>query len=370
MASGTIDTKYKWLMAAVGLLVTVFLVWYFQTLVFYVLGAAALSLIGGPLVRLIESVTVRGRRVPRWLSAMIVLLFLLFVFFCLLFMFVPSVMANAEFLSTLDSVQVKQALGSVIGSIDSWVESTFPGVNFSAKDAIVEHITPIFEGGFFNNMVMNITGVISEVFVAVFSVSFISYFFLKDDKLFNSLVVMLLPKKYEEGLERAMSSSIMLLGRYFIGICLESFIKLIVVTFALYFLGMDLSVAAIIGAVTAVLNVIPYVGPLIGALLAFAIAAVSVGSGSDPQVIWDMFMDIAIVLTVFQLLDNIVLQPYIYSSSVKAHPLEIFIVILMAGYINGVMGMLFAIPFYTVIRVFAKEFFANFRVVRKLTENL
>lgn len=370
MAGSVIGTKYKWLMAVAGLLLAGFVVWYFHTLVYYILGAAAVSLIGGPLVRLLEKIEIRGKKMPRWVSAMIVLLFLLWVLFCLIFMFVPTVMANAEFLSTLDSAEVKQTLGSVISNIDSWVAGNFPGVNFSAKDAIVEHITPIFEGGFFNNMVMGVTGVISEVFVAVFSISFISYFFLKDEKLFNSAVVMLLPKKFEKRLVRSINSSIELLGRYFIGICLESFIKLVLVTFSLYFLGMDLSVAAIIGAVTAVLNVIPYVGPLIGGLLALAIAAVSAGSGAHPDVMWAMFMDIAIVLAVFQLIDNIVLQPYIYSSSVKAHPLEIFIVILMAGYINGVMGMLFAIPFYTVIRVFAKEFFANFRVVRKLTENL
>ncbi|MBQ5596648.1 MAG: AI-2E family transporter, partial [Rikenellaceae bacterium] len=64
------------------------------------------------------------------------------------------------------------------------------------------------------------------------------------------------------------------------------------------------------------------------------------------------------------------LQPVLYSNRVKAHPLEIFIVILIAGNLAGVVGMLLAIPSYTVIRVFAKEFFNNFRLVQALTENL
>jgi predicted PurR-regulated permease PerM len=71
-----------------------------------------------------------------------------------------------------------------------------------------------------------------------------------------------------------------------------------------------------------------------------------------------------------QLADNIVLQPVLYSNSVHAHPLEIFLVILIAGNLGGVLGMLFAIPMYNVARVFAKEFFNNIRVVQKLTENM
>ena len=72
----------------------------------------------------------------------------------------------------------------------------------------------------------------------------------------------------------------------------------------------------------------------------------------------------------FQTLDNLVLQPIIYSNSVKAHPLEIFLVILIAGSLAGIVGMLFAIPGYTVLRILAKEFFNEFRVVQSLTKNL
>ena len=64
------------------------------------------------------------------------------------------------------------------------------------------------------------------------------------------------------------------------------------------------------------------------------------------------------------------LQPTIYSERVKAHPLEVFLVILVAGYMAGVLGMLLAIPSYTVLRVLAKEFFSEFSLVKKLTQNI
>ncbi len=362
--------KYKWLMAAGGILLGCFLVWYFNTIVFYILGAAAVSLLGAPIVKLIESIPLGSAKIPRWLSAALTL-FLLLMVFCYLFMaFVPMISKEISVFAGLDSAQIKAALELTIGNFDSWVNSNLPNVDFSVKDAIADHIHPIIEDGFFTGFLGGITGFMIDTMVAIFTISFISFFFLKDDKLFTSGVVMLFPKKYEDNILRAIASSVNLLGRYFIGICLESIIKFVLVGFSLYFLGMQFSTAMIIGIVTAVLNVIPYIGPLIGALLSFLVAAVSASSCFPPEPIWDCFMEIAIVLIIFQLIDNVILQPYIYSSSVKAHPLEIFLVILMAGYVGGVVGMLFAIPSYTVIRVFAKEFLNGMRVVQKLTENL
>jgi predicted PurR-regulated permease PerM len=73
---------------------------------------------------------------------------------------------------------------------------------------------------------------------------------------------------------------------------------------------------------------------------------------------------------VAQSIDNMLLQPIIYSNSVKAHPLEIFVVLLMAGHLGGIMGMVLAIPAYTVLRVIAREFFSKFKIVQKLTGNM
>jgi len=55
---------------------------------------------------------------------------------------------------------------------------------------------------------------------------------------------------------------------------------------------------------------------------------------------------------------------------VKAHPLEIFVVILVAGSLGGIVWMILAIPAYTFIRVVAKEFLGEFKVVKKLTQDI
>jgi predicted PurR-regulated permease PerM len=77
-----------------------------------------------------------------------------------------------------------------------------------------------------------------------------------------------------------------------------------------------------------------------------------------------------IVEAITHLIDNVVFQPVIFSNSVRAHPLEIFIVILAAGFAAGVPGMILGIPTYTVIRVFAREFFNNFKPIQKITSSL
>lgn len=101
------------------------------------------------------------------------------------------------------------------------------------------------------------------------------------------------------------------------------------------------------------------------AIVTYIIISVVLSFLGRPLVRW-----ISLVRVKNYRIDNILFQPLIYSSSVKAHPLEIFLVILAAGNMAGIVGMFLAIPTYTIIRVVAKEFFENMKLVRKLTENL
>ena len=79
---------------------------------------------------------------------------------------------------------------------------------------------------------------------------------------------------------------------------------------------------------------------------------------------------IAAIFLIVQLLDTILFQPLVISNIVKAHPLEIFLIILIAGSIAGIGGMVVAVPVYTIIRIIAKEFLNNFKIVQKLTADL
>jgi predicted PurR-regulated permease PerM len=73
---------------------------------------------------------------------------------------------------------------------------------------------------------------------------------------------------------------------------------------------------------------------------------------------------------IVQLIDNNLSQPIIFSKSVSSHPLEIFLVILIAGFLTGIVGMVIAVPLYTILKVIGKEFFPNNVVIQLLTKNI
>jgi len=81
-------------------------------------------------------------------------------------------------------------------------------------------------------------------------------------------------------------------------------------------------------------------------------------------------LKVASVFLIIQLLDNILFQPIIFSNSVNAHPLEIFLVISIGGTLGGIPFMILAIPGYTVLRIVAKEFLSEFKIVQDLTKRL
>jgi predicted PurR-regulated permease PerM len=207
-----------------------------------------------------------------------------------------------------------------------------------------------------------------NVLVAFLSVFFIAFFFLKEQGLFFEMVKTAVSEEYEERTLHAIDESSKLLIRYFIGILLQITFITVFVSIFLKILGIEN--ALLIAFFAAILNVIPYVGPIIGASFGIII---TISSNLDVSFYKDLLPQITKVLMVFgimQLLDNFILQPNIFSKSVKAHPLEIFLIVLVGAKLGGILGMVLAIPFYTVFRVIAKVFLSEFKVIQRLTKNL
>jgi predicted PurR-regulated permease PerM len=133
---------------------------------------------------------------------------------------------------------------------------------------------------------------------------------------------------------------------------------------------LEIENAFLIGFLAGIINVIPYVGPLIGALFGVILGITTNLELDFYSQLIPLSFKIISVFAVMQMIDNFIIQPIIFSNSVKAHPLEIFIIILSAGTIWGITGMLVAIPFYTVIRVIAKEFLSEFKIVQLITKDI
>ena len=160
-----------------------------------------------------------------------------------------------------------------------------------------------------------------------------------------------------------------LLSRYFVGLLIEMTGVALLDFLGLWIIArLGFSNALGIAFIAGILNVIPYVGPLVGEVVGVVLAVIlKYGTGVGLGVnIWVFALIVLAIMLTTQLVDNFVYQPLIYSTSIKASPLEIFIVILLAGHIGGVVGMLVAIPAYTVVRVIASRFFPDLKLVKRL----
>jgi predicted PurR-regulated permease PerM len=181
---------------------------------------------------------------------------------------------------------------------------------------------------------------------------------------------MWIPDRYVGHVTRALHSVKNLLTRYFIGIVIQSTCIMIMIDIGMTIAGIDFQQALVMGLILGILNVIPYVGPWLGLFIAIIMGVASHINQDFTTVVVPLVYYMIIVEAITHLTDNVVFQPVIFSNSVKAHPLEIFVVVLAAGFAAGIPGMILGIPTYTVIRVFAREFFYGFKAVQKITSSL
>jgi predicted PurR-regulated permease PerM len=240
----------------------------------------------------------------------------------------------------------------------------------SIQDYFAEKVSGILSINMIQNFLGSLLGTLGNLLVAIFSITFITFFFLKDQHLFFESILMWVPDKYNDNFTRALYSIKRLLTRYFIGIVIQSTCIMILITIGMTIAGIDLQQALVMGLILGILNVIPYVGPWLGLFIAIIMGVASHMDQDFATVVIPLVSYMVIVEAVTHLIDNIFFQPVIFSNSVKAHPLEIFVVVLAAGYAAGIPGMILGIPAYTVLRVFAREFFYNFKAVQRITSSL
>lgn len=355
-------------LAVVGLLC-----WYFRNVLIYIVLAIVVSLLSRPLARFLGKVRIKNRYVPDWLSSLLSILFVLGGFILIVTQVIPvvtGIIKEASFFSNLSLFD-----GTIADTVNGWAISIFPslGKDFDAISVLLDYLKGTFSDISITGILGSMASAMVNLVIGLFSVVFISFFLVKDPKLVAKVAAALVPDRIEDSVMEAIGDIEHLLSRYFVGLTLE----MIAVAF-FNFLGLWLiarigpTYALGIAFIAGILNILPYVGPLIGEVLGVALCLVlkyGAGIGLDVNIMVFAVIVFAIMLSV-QFIDNFVLQPIIYSTSIQSTPLEIFIVLLVSGHVGGILGMLAAIPIYTVIRVVAGRFFYNHKAVRRLMPDL
>lgn len=364
--------RTRQIISAFGFVLLAVSIYYFRDLFVYLVISAVLSLVGSPLAKRLRLFKIGRWNIPDWLAAAVVLGVFLLTLSLGLRLFAPLVAQQAQAFAGINPQKVFEGFGGDAQVAMSWLERTdLSGGELSNRDFILRELQKQMQfdklAGAFGN-IMGIFGLIGNAAVALFSILFITFFFLKDSDLIIRIVYALTPDRYMDQVQDILRNTRRLLSRYFTGLIIQVSIVTLCVSMGLWIIGIDN--AFLIGFLAGIINLIPYVGPLIGAGVGIIIALTSHLYAGDFQAALPVVVKTALVFLAVQLLDNLVLQPLIFSKSVKAHPLEIFLVISIAGTLGGIVGMVIAVPAYTLLRIIAREFLSGFKSVDQLTRSI
>lgn len=342
-----------------------YLLWQFSSVVIYVLISAVMAIVAKPLVRFMERFSIGGRHLPRLVTSSVALVVLWLILGGLASAFIPLIYSKFKDLSMLTETDWQTSLASLTQYITSFEHSVETKFGIDDIDIIGSLQSVIFGGVDFNvvDTLSSFASVFVTLAVSLFSITFITFYFIKEDDLFYRIVSGVFPDKYKKNIYKALDSATYLVTRYFRGVIIESFIVATIITIVMLLFGMPFSDAVVIGLVMGIMNVIPYAGPVIGSIISLGMGVLS---PIDGDVLHTLIVVISTIVVV-KVIDDFIIQPQLYSKQVQAHPLEVFLVILLASQIAGIWGMFLAIPLYTIIRVFAREFFSEYSVVRQLT---
>jgi predicted PurR-regulated permease PerM len=340
--------------------------WLFSTILIYIIISVVLFLIGYPLTSAIERIKIKGKRINDGIASILTLLIIMGVFALIFVLILPPLIEQVSFMSALNFYDVLHGILDQYPAFNNLLSKL--GTESQIMETLSKQFNSVFNFGNVSAILNNLIGYLSGFLGGLFCVLFISFYLLKDEFTVSRSILLLTPAAKEKEVKEILVTSKKMLSGYFIGLIIDILIVGILAGVSLWLLG--IKNALIIGFVAGIFNIVPYIGPII--TLCFALflgvsGCIEVGQYGQ---ISGVISKIVIALLSINVLDAIIFQPYIFSSTVKAHPLEIFLVILVAGTLAGIGGMVVAIPVYTLVRIVAKEFLTHFRFFKKITEKI
>ena len=371
----SVDKLARYIMYTAVAAVIIALCWYFRSTLVYLIAAVIVSLMGVPLKKMLARIRIGGKSAPNSLLAIIALILVIVIFLGIVIYIIPVIYGIVQDIyANLQTASLTAGdFSQNMDKFNAWLISTFPslGEDFKFQDTAADFINKQLNLSSLSSVVGSFASIIGDIIVGLFSIFFISFFFIKDDALFRKIVGALVPDRIEEKSKDTICKIENLLSRYFTGLVIEIAGVAILNFLGLWIIaGLDVSTSMAIASITGILNVIPYVGPWIGAGIGTVLGVVmkySTAAIAGSSLAFSPMLLVFLCIFLFtQLVDNFLFQPVIYSKSVKSSPLEIFIVMLLAGHMGGILGMVVAIPAYTVVRVIAITFFSDYKTIRRL----
>lgn len=181
---------------------------------------------------------------------------------------------------------------------------------------------------------------IFDMLIIITVIPVLVFYFIKDQQLLKDFLMGFIPKKRRQGFKEVAQAIDKNLGSYIRGqLIICAFVAL---TTLLIFKWLEVPYALLLAVLMGITNLIPYFGPLLGAVPAIILAYTVSGS---------LVLYVIIAVVVIQIIEGNLLSPYIVGKSINIHPIAIIFVLLVGGEFFGILGMLLAVPVLTIVKV-------------------
>lgn len=230
--------------------------------------------------------------------------------------------------------------------------SNFYGQIQEQLDALANKLPSMVSDYFngFGSKVKNFAEAIVNVGVVIATTPFVLFFMLKDSHHFKEYSTKLMPPKFRKDYHDLLDKMSVQVGSYIQGQIIVSFCIGILLFIGYSIIGLDYSL--ILASIAAVTSVVPYLGPTIAISPAIIIALIT-----SPI----MLLKLIIVWTAVQFIEGHFISPNIMGKTLKIHPLTIIFILLSAGNLLGVVGVILGIPAYAILKVLVSHLYSMYK---------
>ncbi len=281
-------------------------------------------------------------------ATVIIFILMAFILFILIYFIIPPI---------VDQVKIIQHnLGSgksaeTIQRIENFIRDNIPflkGINVDLQTKLQEAVTH------FSNSFFSLVGSMVSIITTLVIIPFVVFFLLKDGRSIIKGLVSIIPNRYFEMTLNLFYKIDQQIGGYLRGQFFDALIIGLLSVVALWLL--DVPYFLLIGAFSGLANMVPYVGPLTGAIVAIIVVALSNGAVNQMLMVAGAF-------ALIQLIDNVLVQPLVVARSVQMHPLLVIFAVIAGGQFFGVLGMFLAVPAAAIIKVLVVEVYKLYKHV-------
>ncbi|MDN5214085.1 AI-2E family transporter [Fulvivirgaceae bacterium BMA12] len=352
-----------------GIAIFFFLSWYFSNITIYIVISLVLATILRPLTNYIAQTQFYKIKIPRIIAVILSFLLLVLVLGMFILLFVPLISEQIQVIANINYESLYQRMTRPLQGLEKYIidNQLWDAKEGFLVEGLKENLLKLVAKTNLQEIINRVLSITGNVLVGILAVSFITFFFLFETGIRRRQLISIIPNGYFEVTISALFKIEKLLSNYLIGLLFQMICIFSIAAVGLSILG--IKYALTIAVFAAVANLIPYAGPVLGASFGIIVGISTTGTFLNTQDYIFLLLKIGIVFSIVQITDNLVLQPLIFSKSVKAHPLEIFVIIFAGATVAGIVGMIVAIPFYTVLRVSVIELYKGFKQYRifKLT---